>query len=330
MGRSVRLEIGINGAFITRRWEKPENMMRLTAETGYLVHEFCADVIDPFFMGPKEFLLEMAREVRHWADHYGVTICDVYTGMATHRFHSFGHSRPEPRQRMREWLEICWDICIAMGTDRWGGHVDAIPAEFFDDPVGYDAVRARIHDTWRELAVVAKEKGLGAIYVEQMYSPGEVPWTFRQQEEFLTAVNSGEGVPVYTTIDVGHMAGMHYGLSGPELDYREWLRRYCPWSEVIHLQQTTPDGSHHWPFTPPYNERGHIRMEAILEAILEGHARAHSSPLSEIVPPVDRHFLILEIIPGSTKREDILLEEMRASAEYLYQFVPKGGMVVTV
>ena len=57
---SVQLKLGINGAFVTRRWEKPESMMRLTAETGYSVHEFCADVIDPFFMGPKDFLLEMA------------------------------------------------------------------------------------------------------------------------------------------------------------------------------------------------------------------------------------------------------------------------------
>jgi len=61
--RTVTLEIGINGAFITRRWEDPENMMRLTRECGYRVHEFCGDVIDPFFMGDRAFQLEMARRV---------------------------------------------------------------------------------------------------------------------------------------------------------------------------------------------------------------------------------------------------------------------------
>ena len=32
--RSVHVDIGINGAFLTRRWEEPENWMRLTAELG--------------------------------------------------------------------------------------------------------------------------------------------------------------------------------------------------------------------------------------------------------------------------------------------------------
>lgn len=331
MSREVRLEIGINGAFITRRWEEPESMMRLTVECGYQVHEFCADVIDPFFMGPKEFLLDMAREVRKWADHYGVYITDIYTGVATHRFHGFSHSRPEPRERMKQWMYECWDICLAMGTDRWGGHVDAVPVEVMQQASAYEKAVGNIHQTWRELAVVAKDKGMGALYCEQMYIPSEVPWTLEQTEELLVGVNrDSRGVPVYVTVDVGHMAGMHYGLSGPDLDYREWLRRFAPWAEIIHLQQTTPDASAHWPFTSEYNERGHIRMDAVLEAIGEGHERAESSPVSECLEPVDHHWLILELVPGSTKNEQRLLAEMRESAEYLYQFVPRGGMTLTV
>lgn len=305
--------------------------MRLTVECGYQVHEFCADVIDPFFMGPKEFLLDMAREVRKWADHYGVYITDIYTGVATHRFHGFSHSRPEPRERMKQWMYECWDICLAMGTDRWGGHVDAVPVEVMQQASAYEKAVGNIHQTWRELAVVAKDKGMGALYCEQMYIPSEVPWTLEQTEELLVGVNrDSRGVPVYVTVDVGHMAGMHYGLSGPDLDYREWLRRFAPWAEIIHLQQTTPDASAHWPFTSEYNERGHIRMDAVLEAIGEGHERAESSPVSECLEPVDHHWLILELVPGSTKNEQRLLAEMRESAEYLYQFVPRGGMTLTV
>ncbi len=331
MSRTVRLQVGINGAFITRRWERPESMMRLTVETGYTVHEFCADVIDPFFMGPKEFLLEMAREVRKWADHYGVYITDIYTGVATHRFHGLSHSRPEPRERMKQWLYDCWDICLAMGTDRWGGHVDAVPVEVMEDPQAYRDAIKRLHQTWRELAVVAKEKGMGALYVEQMYIPSEVPWTLEQTEEFLIEVNrEREGVPIYVTIDVGHMAGMHYGLSGPDLDYREWVRRFAAWAEIIHLQQTTPDASAHWPFTEEYNRKGHIRIEPIIEGIAESHRNAHKSPISEHLEPVERTFLILELVPGSTKTEQKLLEEMKESAEYLYQFVPKEGLELSV
>jgi sugar phosphate isomerase/epimerase len=328
---AIRLDLGINGAFITRRWERPESMMRLTAETGYRVHEFCADVMDPFFMGPKDFLLEMAREVRQWADYYEITICDIYTGVATHRFHGFSHSRPEPGERMKQWLYDCWDICLAMGTDRWGGHVDAVPVEVMQDPTSYRKAIEKLHRTWRELSVVARDKGMGAIYVEQMYIPSEVPWTLEQTQEMLMAVNrENDGVPVYVTLDVGHMAGMHYGLTGPDLDYREWIRRFAPWAEVIHLQQTTPDASHHWPFTAEYNQRGHVRMEAVMDALVDAHRHAESSPISEVLAPVDHHFFILELVPGSTKNEETLLREMKESAEYLQQFVPREGMTLSI
>ncbi len=329
--RKISLKLGINGAFVTRRWEEPESMMRLTAETGYSVHEFCADVLDPFFMGPKDFLLDMAREVKHWAEHYGIEICDVYTGMCTHRFHSFSHSRPEPGERMKQWLSDCWDLCLAMGTDRWGGHVDAVPVEVMANPAAYQRAIERLHETWRELSVVAKEKGMGAIFVEQMYIPSEVPWTMQQGEDLLVAVNrDSEGVPVYLTVDVGHMAGMCYGLSGPDLDYAEWIRRLAPWAEVIHLQQTTAESSHHWGFTEEYNARGHVRMERVMEAVEEGHRQAENSPISEVMEPLDHNFLVLELIPGSTKNEETLLREMKESAQYLYDFIPREGMTLTI
>jgi sugar phosphate isomerase/epimerase len=331
MSRTVRFQIGIDGAFATRRWERPESIVRLAVETGYRALEYCADLIDPFFMGPKEFVLEMAREVRECAARYGVTITNVYTGMATHRFHGFSHSRPEPGERMKQWLYECWDICLAMGTDRWGGHVDAVPVEILEDPAAYRARVERLYDTWRALARVAKDKGMGALYVEQMYIPSEVPWTLQQAEEMLRAVNTAnQGCPVYLTVDVGHAAQMHYGLSGPDCDYREWLRRFGPWSEVVHLQQTTPDASAHWPFTEHYNQIGHIRMEEVVQALIEGHQQALNSPLAQVLPPVDHNWLILELIPPSTKNEATLIEEMRLSAEYLYRYVPPEGMTVTV
>ena len=51
MQHNVLIDLGINGAFLTRRWEEPDNFMRLTRELGFPYHEFCADVIDPFFSG---------------------------------------------------------------------------------------------------------------------------------------------------------------------------------------------------------------------------------------------------------------------------------------
>src|SRR5579884_376156 len=132
--RNVQLDIGINGAFLTRRWEQPDNWMRLTRECGYTVHSFCGDVLDPFFSGERSFQLEQAQATREAAAKYGVTICDLYTGVATHRFHGLSHSDPRPRQRMKEWILQAAELAVAMGTDALGGHWDAFSCEVLADP----------------------------------------------------------------------------------------------------------------------------------------------------------------------------------------------------
>jgi len=329
MGRSVSVELGINGAFLTRRWEEPDNWMRLTREIGFRNHSFCGDVIDPFFSGDREFQLQTAREVKAASEKYGVRITDVYTGVATHRFHGLSHSHPSPRKRMREWIEQAMDLALAMGTDCLGGHWDAFSVEVMSDEARHEEAWVRLVETFRELAVVARAKGMHALYQEQMYIPSEVPWTLAQAERFLVEANRGNeaGVPLYLTLDVGHQAGMHYGLSGPDLDYLAWIRRFGAFAEVIHLQQTTPDASHHWPFTEEYNRRGHIDIGRVLDALVESHEAAEESSISESVAPADRCWLVAEIIPGSTKNETELLEELSTSSDYLHGFVPEFGMV---
>ena len=330
-GRTVKLELGVNGAFCTRRWEEPDNWMRLTRELGYPNHEFCGDVIDPFFSGDRDFQLDQAAQVRAAAERHGVHITDIYTGVATHRFHGLSHSHPSPRARMREWIVQTMDLALTMGTDRVGGHWDAFSIEALEDEGRTKEAWDRICEEFRELARIGKDKGMAALYNEQMYIPSEIPWTLQQSEDFLIAVNRGQpGVPVYVTVDVGHQAGMHYGLDGPDLSYIEWTRRFAACAEIIHLQQTTPDASHHWPFTKEYNERGHIEIPPIIEAIEQSHREYASNPVSEHLPPVEKTFLIAEIIPGSTKTEEKLLEELRVSAEYLKQFVPEEGLELAI
>jgi sugar phosphate isomerase/epimerase len=328
--RTVRLEVGINGAFLTRRWEEPENWMRLTRECGYTVHSFCADVIDPFFSGERTFQLEQAAAVRAAAAKYGVKICDLYTGVATHRFHGLSHSDPRPRRRMMEWIERAAELALVMGTDALGGHWDAFSVEVLSDPLRTREATHRLYNTFRELAERLKPTGLRVLYQEQMYIPSEKPWTMAECEAFLIAVNHrSQGIPIYVTLDVGHMAGVHYGLAGPDTDYVEWLRKFASVAEVIHLQQTTPDASHHWAFTEEYNRRGCIRMEKVLEAIHYSHLHHDEQPFAADLPPVNRHWLVAEIIPGSTKTEEKLLAELKETAAYLRHYVPEGGLVWT-
>ncbi len=332
MPRSVAVDLGVNGAFLTRRWEEPDNFMRLTRAVGFRNHSFCADVLDPFFSGDRDFQMELAAHIKAAAEKHEVRITDVYTGVATHRFHGLSHSHPSPRARMRQWIVEAMDLALAMGTDCLGGHWDAFSVEVMSDPARYEEAWGRLIQTFRELAQVGYDKGMHALYQEQMYIPSEVPWTLEQAERFLIEANQGNeaAVPVYITLDVGHQAGMHYGLDGADLDYVEWIRRFGAFSEVIHLQQTTPDGSHHWAFTEDYNEQGHVDVQKVLDALNASHQAADASPVHEHLQPVDRCWLVAEIIPGSTKHEDKLLEELALSAAYLKRFVPQGGMVLEV
>ncbi|MBM3458414.1 MAG: sugar phosphate isomerase/epimerase [Armatimonadetes bacterium] len=328
---TVLVDIGINGAFLTRRWEEPANWMRLTAELGYSYQSFCADVLDPFFSGDRGYQLEAAAQAREAAARYGVTIWDVYTGVATHRFHGLSHSDPRCRKRMQDWIVECYDLCVALGTPRLGGHWDAFSCEVLESPERTAEAWDRIVGTFRDLAVLAQARGLTALYNEQMYIPSEIPWTLEQSERFLREANMARaGAPVLLTLDVGHQAGMHYGLTGADLDYLEWVRRFGAFTEILHLQQTTPDASHHWPFTEEFNQRGHVRIPALLEALEWSHQHADESPLAGTLAPCDTCILIGEWIPGSTKTEERLLQELRTSARYLREFVPEGGLKLSV
>jgi len=327
MTRTLHLDIGINGAFITRRWEDPENWMRLTAELGYPCQEFCGDVLDPFFSGDKTYQMQTAQATAAAAKKYGITICDIYTGVATHRFHGLSHSNEAVRARMRDWIIECMDIARAMGVGRIGGHWDAFSIEVMDDSKRFAEAKERTYAQLRDLAVIAKRKGLTALYDEQMYIPSEIPWTINGAYEFMEATNKGSaGVPILLTVDVGHMAGMAYGGAGDDLDYRAWLRHFAPVAEIVHLQQTTPEASHHWPFTDANNAKGHVKMEEVLAAIRHGHEAWATNPLARFMKPVTQTWLIAEIIPGSTKREEPLLDELKTTTAYLRRFVPVGGL----
>jgi len=328
MKRKVSIDFGINGAFLTRRWEEPENFIKLTKKLGYNYHEFCGDVLDPFFHGDKAYQLETAKKIRSFAEKYGVALWDYYTGMATHRFHGLSHSDERVRRRMMEWIILAMDITKALGANYIGGHWDAFSVEVLEDSERIKNTLEDIYKEFRELAIVGKEKGLFGICNEQMYIPSEKPWTLREAEEFLRGVNKeNRGIPVYITIDVGHQVGMYYGLDGDDLDYSKWLERFAAFSPIIHLQQTTSKSSSHWPFTEEYNKIGHIRIEKVLSSIKYSFENLHNNPLFPYLQPVEKIILSVEVIPPPTKKEDILLKELEETSKFLRKYIPEGGLI---
>lgn len=329
--KNIEIDIGINGAFLTRRWEEPENFMKLTRELGFYYHEFCADVIDPFFSGDYDYQKKIAREVKKYAYKYRVKITDYYTGMATHRFHGLSHSNPSVRERMKQWIIKAMEISKFMGVDKIGGHWDAISVEVLNDKKKYKKAKQNIYNQFREISKIAKQKDIVAIYNEQMYIPSEIPWTIEGTYEFLYEVNKDNNyVPIYITVDTGHQAGANYGSKGKDRDYLEWLKNFACVCEVIHLQQTTPNSSNHWPFTNEYNKIGHVNIDDVIESIVYSHKNFSKNILSKVLKRVKKTILMAEIIPSSTQAEKSLLNDLKETHHYLRKFIPEGGLKISL
>lgn len=329
--RNVHIDIGINGCFMARRWEQPKNWIEITRQTGFEYLEFDSDCLDPFFSGDTEYQRQTAATVRQLANDVGMIITDYYTGAATHRFHGLAHSNERVRERMKKWMVEAMDIAIELGANKIGGHFDAFSVEVLADKDLYGRQLDILYKTLKDIAVIGAEKGMEAIYLEQMYTPSEIPWTLDQTDEYLIELNSAnKGCPIYLTVDTGHAAGKSYNLTGDSLLYEEWLKRFAAACEVIHLQQTTRDSSSHWPFTEEYNKKGDIVFDKILECIQWSHENYHRFAWSEVMKPADQNILVLEVIPSSTVEESQLIDQLTESCEYMRSSVPRGGMTISV
>ncbi|MCE5218233.1 sugar phosphate isomerase/epimerase [bacterium] len=328
MPRTLQLHLGLSGAFCVGRWEQPQNWIRLTSELGYSCHELNTDVLDPFFSGDRHFQLSQAREAREATEEYNVVVSDVYAGLAPRLFHGISHADPIPRQKMIEWIVTCMDLAREVGTNRIAGHWDTISAEVLESgEYGCKQAVKRLIELLRDLAQIGRDKGLASISQDQGCVPSCVPWTLKQAEEFLIEANrKNSGCPIRLSLNLGQMAGMHHGLHGKDLDYREWLRALGPFAEVIRLQQTTPEACRFWPFTEEYNQQGYLRLDAIIESLVQAHEHFADSWVSEVLEPTDVHWLIVDVRPDPLTPTEVLLDQLRESAEYCKQWLPDGRL----
>lgn len=75
-------------------------------------------------------------------------------------------------------------------------------------------------------------------------------------------------------------------------------------------------------------ERAHRDTEGA-GAIGESLRTRDEQPWAQWLPLPENIYLICEIIPGSTRREDVLLDELKRNAEYLRQWIPEEGLEMT-
>jgi hypothetical protein len=127
--------------------------------------------------------------------------------------------------------------------------------------------------------------------------------------DLLTGGDDGH-VPIRLCLDVGHMCVP--GTSGPDRDPYSWLRDLGRAAPVIQLQQSDPDGDHHWPFTAQRNAVGRIDADRVLAALDQGG--------------VDETALVVEVIPAFEQDDAGVLDDLAASVDYWREALVRCGL----
>lgn len=323
----VRVDVGINSAFMTRRYEDPANWVKIIKEIGFDVMSFDSDALDPFFSGDMPYILDFARKTGELAKQAGLEISDFFTGYASYRFFGFAHQHENQRKRMVEWMDGAIQIAAAMGARGMGGRCDAYSVETLSNP---DELKRRydgVIDSYRDLAVTAGEKGLDALYFEQMYVPSLIPYTIEQTYDYIRDANKDrKGVAVRPVVDLGHMCGQAYGVTGDDLIYEKWMEQFGAACHVIHIQQTRRNASDHGPFSASC--KGDIEIEKVIETLETSIKNADNLAWREYLDVPERIFLILEALPSTRESEQQILDQMHESCVYLRRAIPKGGILL--
>lgn len=328
MSRQAHIVIGVNNCFQTRRYEKIESWVDIVKEIGFDYMSLDSDILDPFFSGDMDYVLEVARKLKAYCDKRDLKIVDYFTGMASYRFIGLAHGDWAQREKMMEWFKGAIDIASAIGARATGGRCDAFSVETLRNPQILAERYQVVIQAFQEFSEYAQQKGLESVFFEQMYVPSLKPYTLEETARYIKNTNSkSAGVPVRPVVDVGHACGQSYGLKGDDLLYEKWVERFGAACQVIHVQQTRRDHSSHLPFAA--SVQGDIRMEAILEALEKSLHNHESEEWSQYLQPPEQIVLMLEAIPSTAQCEEEILEEMRESCEHMRKFVPKEGLYLS-
>jgi len=299
--------LAVNMCFLRKRWAEPEEWAEIIDEKlGLRYAEFCSDLLDPFFV-PEPTRTQIARKTKMAFESRGITIVAYYTGVITHCLNLLSHPHLTVRNRGMEWCQKAILLAAAMGAGAVGGHFDTIVHSDCLDPKRRPA---RINDvirSFQSLSHDAKRHGLNFLLWEQMYTPSEAPYTIAEAEDIYERVNEGAAVPVYLTIDVGHMCNLHYPHSEDDLNPYLWLEKFAHISPVIHIQQTDGKMSHHWPFTDEYNREGIIQPGKVLKAIEKSGSQ--------------RNYLTFEIFHSLGQTEEMVIDDIKRSIDYWRKWV---------
>ncbi|MGE5602612.1 MAG: sugar phosphate isomerase/epimerase family protein [Nitrososphaerales archaeon] len=296
-------ELGVDLCFAAKRWPQPESWTAIVRDELQLrCVEFDSDLLDPFCI-PEDLRLCLAAETRRQVEDAGLYVHSYFSGLIPHALNLLGH----PDERLRDlgiaWAEGAIRTAAAMGARGTGQHgltTIAAPDCLVAEP--YNRHVDRLVRGFQHLSFYAQEFGLDFVILEQMYTPNEPPYTIAQTQDILGRINQRAGVPVKLALDLGHAASPHYPHAAEDADPYEWMYRLGRETLVVHVQQTSPGTSQHWPFTGEYNARGIIDPKRTLEALAASGA-GHVA-------------LIFEIFFSLSQNEERILADMRETTDY--------------
>ena len=331
MGKTVHVDIGVNAAFMTRRYEEPESWAKIISDLGFDYVSFDSDALDWFYSGDSDYVLRTAEKTRGIFESAGLKIVDYLTGVAPYRFFGLAHKDPEARAQMYRWMEGAIEIAATLGAESVSGRFDAFSVEVQADPVAFQARYDELMRQYKALALQAKKRGLSAIGIEQMYVPSLVPYTIAGSKKYFADANEGneEGAVIRPVVDTGHACGQNYGVSGDDLYYEKWLEEFGVLGNTVHIQQTRRTGSDHAPFNRD-GSGGDVKISQIVHALALSAENYTRNSLSRFVPVPENIYLVLEALPSTADTEEKVLDGLQQSIDYLRTAIPKGGIDLSI
>ena len=304
----MRLQLGINTCFAVKRWPRPDDWAPVVRDRlGLRLVQHSLDLVDT--AAPAERLASQAAEVRAAVDEHGLELHSTFTGLAAYSANLLLAPDAVDREAALAWYRRIVGLTAKVGGRATGGHVGCFSVPDWRDPARRSHLWNGLQRSLAELATDARSAGLEYLVVENLAVARE-PSTMAMIGELL---DDGDAacVPIRLCLDLGHMVVP--GTSGPDRDPYAWLRSLGRSAPIIQLQQSDPEGDHHWPFTKADNAIGRIAADRVIDALGEGG--------------VEESALVLEVIPPFEQDDDTVLSDLAESVDYWREALSRRGVL---
>lgn len=304
----MRLQLGINTCFAVKRWPMPSDWAPIVrGQLGLQLVQHSLDLADLHVSA--ERLEAQARQLKDAVAAHDLILHSTFTGLAAYSANLLLAPDAADRTAAEEWFRTAIAFTARSSVQATGGHVGCFSVPDWQNPARRAELWTGLQGSLAALAADARTAGLAYLVVENLAVARE-PSTMALVRELLDEGDAGR-VPIRLCLDVGHMCVP--GTGGDDRDPYAWLRQLGGSAPVIQLQQSDPEGDHHWPFTRQFNSLGRIDADRVIEALGEGGVQDSA--------------LVLEVIPPFEQDEAAVLRDLVESVEYWREALTRHGVL---